>query len=97
MKQRAYGLIGTLAALGMALYGAPAFSARPPSMVSGSVTSIEGRQIVVNGVAYDVQLQGTALHQLGQVRVGQRVDLVLSGPPGAAATQVTGISVHNAH
>jgi hypothetical protein len=97
MKQSADKLIGVLAALGMALQCAPAFSARPPVLVSGNVTSVDGQQIVVNGNSYDVQLQGPALGQLEQVHVGDRVDLVLTGPPGAASTQVSAIRVHNAH
>jgi len=97
MKIPAFRVAGTLAALAMMLHGALAFSGRPPSMVSGSVTSVEGRQISVDGVSYYVQLQGAALQQLAQVHVGERVDLVLSGPPGAATTQVSAIRVHDAH
>ncbi|HTW75946.1 MAG TPA: hypothetical protein VMD56_13615 [Steroidobacteraceae bacterium] len=96
MKQSALKLIGVLGVLGLALQGAPAFSSRAPVLVSGSVTSINGGQIVVNGVSYDVQLQGQALHQLEQVRVGDKVDLVLSGRPGSGATQVSAIRVHHA-
>lgn len=95
MKQPAYRLIGTLAALGMALQAAPALSSRAPNMVSGSVTGVEARQITINGVSYKVQLQGPALRQLAQIHVGQKVDLVLTGPSGAASTQVSAIRVHD--
>lgn len=96
MKQSAYRFIGVLGALGMALQAAPAFSSRAPVLVSGSVTSVDGRQIVVNGTSYEVQLQGGALQQLEQVHVGDKVDLVLTGPPGASSTQVSAIRVHHA-
>ncbi len=96
MKQTAYRLISPLAAATMVLYGAAALSARPPVQVSGTVTSIEGRQITIDGARYDVQLQGAALQQLAQVHVGDKVDLVLSGPLGAASTQVSAIREHNA-
>jgi hypothetical protein len=86
---------GPLAVLALAIYGAPVLAARPPIQVSGTVTAVEGRQIVVDGISYPVQLQGAALQQLGQIRVGTRVDVVLSGPRGATATQVTTIRTHN--
>jgi hypothetical protein len=93
MKQSGYKFTVALGVLGLALHIAPALSARPPTMVSGSVTSIQARSIVVNGVSYDVQLQGSALHQLGQLHVGDRVQLVLTGRKGAA--QVSAIRVQN--
>ncbi len=96
MKQPAYRLAAALGALGMALHVAPAFSSRPPNLVSGSVTSVQARSIVINGVSYDVQLQGGALHQLSEVNVGDRVQLVLTGPKGAASTQVSAIRAQNA-
>ncbi|HWG76942.1 MAG TPA: hypothetical protein VN660_09135 [Steroidobacteraceae bacterium] len=93
MKQTNYRLVVALGALGLALHAAPALSARPPAMVSGSVTAIQARSVVVNGVSYEVQLQGSALHQLGQLHVGDRVQLVLTGRKGAA--QVSAIRVQN--
>jgi hypothetical protein len=86
-----------LGAAAMMLHMAPALSARPPNVVSGSVTSVQARSIVVNGHSYDVQLQGGALRQLSQIHVGDRVELVLTGRNGAASTQVSAIHVHNAH
>jgi hypothetical protein len=97
MKQSAYKLIAAIGALGMALQVAPAFSARPPSLVSGNVTSVQARSIVVNGVSYDVQLQGGALRQLGQLHVGDKVQLVLTGAKGARTSQVSSIRVQHAH
>jgi len=97
MKQSAYRFIGALGALGMALHVAPAFSGRAPNIVSGTVTSVQARSLVVNGVSYDVKLQGGALHQLGQVHVGDRVQLVLSGARGVATAQVSTIRVQHGH
>jgi len=96
MKHSAYKFVGVLGALGLALQAGPAWSSRGLTMVSGSVTGIDGRQITVNGTSYDVQLKGGALQQLEQVHVGDKVDLVLTGPPGAASTQVSAIRVHHA-
>jgi len=96
MKQSAYRFIGGLATLAMALQAGPALSSRAPTLVSGSVTGVDGNQIVVNGRSYEVQVQGRALQQLEQVHVGDKVDLVLTGPPGAASTQVSAIRVHHA-
>lgn len=93
MKKTDYRFIVALGVLGLALHVAPALGARPPTMVSGSVTAIQARSVVVNGVSYDVQLQGGALHQLGQLHVGDRVLLVLTGRKGAA--QVSAIRVQN--
>ncbi len=95
MKHSAHKLIGVLCAAGLALQVAPALSSRAPTLVSGSVTSIEGRQITVNGTSYAVRLQGAALRQLEQVHIGDKVDLVLSGPPGAASTQVSAIRIRH--
>lgn len=92
MKLDCKWLVG-LGALGMALHVAPALSARAPNIVAGSVSSVQARSIVVNGVTYNVQIEGSALHQLGQLHVGDRVQLVLTGPKGAA--QVSAIRVQN--
>lgn len=97
MKQSAYKFIAALGALGMALHVAPAFSSRPPNVVSGNVTSVQARSIVVNGVSYDVQLQGGALRQLGQLHVGDKVQLVLTGAKGARTTLVSSIRVQHGH
>ena len=75
---------------------APAFSGRaPPNMVSGTVSGVSGNQIVVNGKSYSIKLDGAALRELQHVQVGEAVDLVLNGPPKAAASQVVGIHVHD--
>jgi hypothetical protein len=74
----------------------PAFSSRPPDMVSGTVSAVSGTQIVVNGQSYGVKANSPALRALQGVQVGTAVDLVLNGPPQAAATQVIAINVHAA-
>jgi|SRR5271155_5745243 len=85
----------TLAALGLALCAPAAFSSRPaPYLVTGTLTSIDAGQITVNGTTYSVQPSGPGLSELQQLHVGQLVDLILSGPPTAAATQVVVIHPH---
>lgn len=96
MKQPSFRWIGALGALGLVWHIAPAFATRSPDLVSGSVTSVQARSIVVNGVSYEVRLQGSALQQLAQVHAGDRVQLVLTGPKDAPATQVSEIRVQNA-
>jgi hypothetical protein len=96
MKQPAFRWIGALGALGLVWHIAPAFATRSPDLISGSVTSVQARTIVVNGVSYEVRIQGAALHQLAQVHVGDKVQLVLTGPKGAPLTQVSAIRVQNA-
>jgi len=96
MKHPTIKAFTVLGAVAMALHMVPAFSSRAPNLVSGSVTGIQARTIVVNGVSYAVQIQGAALHQLEQLHVGDQVQLVLTGPQGAASTQVSAIRVRNA-
>ncbi|HEX4023752.1 MAG TPA: hypothetical protein VHX52_03475 [Steroidobacteraceae bacterium] len=99
MKQPNLILITAIAMLAIAFHAAPASSAMPIAFtVSGTVTSVAGGdQIVIDGKSYTVQVQGPALGELEQVHVGQKVAVVLNGPPGAAATQVVDIQVQNAH
>ena len=97
MKMLAYRIAFALGASALVLQMAPALGARPPNVVAGSVSSVQARSIIVNGVRYDVQLQGGALHQLSQVHVGDRVELVLTGRNGATSTQVSAIHVHDPH
>jgi hypothetical protein len=76
---------------------APALASRvPPNMLSGSVTGVSGNQIIVDGKSYSVRTDSPALRQLQQLQVGQKVDLVLNGPPSSAASQVVAVSVHPA-
>ncbi len=75
----------------------PAFSGRPPdNLISGTVSAVSGTQIVVNGQSYSVKANSPALRALQGVQVGTAVDVVLNGPPQAAATQVIAINVHAA-
>jgi hypothetical protein len=62
--------------------------------VSGTVTSASGgQQIIVDGKSYDVDIQGPALGELAQVHTGDKVDLILNGPPGAPGSKVIDINV----
>lgn len=84
-------------ALGAAtLPATPALASRAMPMVSGEVTAVSANHIVVDGKSYSVQVQGRALRALQQVQSGQKVDLVLDGPPQAASTHVIDIHVHPA-
>ena len=93
MIKSVYKSVAVLGVLATALHIAPASSARAPNLVSGSVTGIQARSVVVNGVTYNVQIQGGALQQLAQLHVGDRVQLLLTGPKGAA--QVSSIRVQH--
>lgn len=97
MRQSAFKRLVTGAVLAVVLHATPAFSARVAGIViSGTVTSVTGGQIVINGATYSVQQTGSVLTQLQQVEVGQMVDVVLNGPAGAATTQVVSIHVRPA-
>jgi hypothetical protein len=82
--------------LGVGACTAVAWGAMPVAgTVSGTVTSAStGQQIVVDGKSYDVDIQGPALGELAQVHTGDKVDLILSGPPGAPGSKVIDINVH---
>ena len=96
MKPSTFKQIALLAVLAASLHAAPGFATRiAADVVSGSVTSVAGGHIVIGSKSYNIQLTGPALNQMQQLHVGQVVDLVLNGPPGAAATQVVAIHVHN--
>jgi hypothetical protein len=90
-KVLAIGLVA-----GWSVFAAPAFSGRAPAnVVTGTVSGVNGNQITVDGKSYSIKLDGAALRELQHVQVGQAVDLVLNGPPKAAASQVVGIHVHD--
>ncbi len=97
MRQSVWKKLAPTVLLAVALHAAPAFSARVAgTVVSGTVSSVEGLQIVVNGTTYTVQQTGSAVNQLQQVEPGEVVDLVLNGPAGASTTVVVAIHVHPA-
>src|SRR6185312_17106728 len=78
----------------LALSASSAWASRPLPGISGTFTSVSANQIVIDGHAYSVPVDSPALHELSQIRPGQQVDVVLSGPPGAAGTQVVDIHAH---
>lgn len=86
----------SLALVATTLPGTPALASRAMPIVTGEVNAVSANHIVVDGKSYSVQLQGRALHQLQQVQSGQKVDLVLDGPPQAATTHVVDIHVRQA-
>ena len=101
MKQPIHGPIATLVAafcaLALTLPAAPAFATKlVGNSISGTVTSLaNGHLLVVDGKSYSVPVTGPAMAQLRQLRVGETVDLVLSGPASSASTTVLAIHVHN--
>ncbi len=67
----------------------------PPGEVTGTVDSIQGNQIVIDGHSYSVSVDGSALQDLQQVQPGQTVDVLLNGPANSAQTEVIAIHVHS--
>ena len=93
-----FRMVAAVAVLALAIPAGTALATRIPDFtVSGTVTSAAGSQIVIDGKTYNVQVQGSALRELEQVQAGQVVDVILSGPPGAAGTQVVAIHVRPSH
>ncbi len=65
-------------------------------VVTGQVTSIRAPyEIVIDGHAYAVKASSAAAGVLHTLSPGDRVDLVLDGPKGNAATQVTAVLRHS--
>jgi len=84
-------------ALAMLAALSPGASANTPAanMVTGQVTAIAGGDhISVNGQSYAVKASTPASATLPQVKVGQRVDIVLDNPAKSALAQVVVIHVH---
>jgi len=96
MKRHTLKLTAMLAVLAMLPVGW-ALAAMPIAfMVNGTVTSVAGNQVVIDGKAYKVQTQGPALHDLEAIHPGEKVQVFLNGPPGAAGSQVVAINVQKA-
>jgi hypothetical protein len=82
-------------AAALVLSSAPVWSSRvPENMVSGTVSAVNGNQIVVDGKSYSVKVDAPALRELQRVQVGQHVEVVLDGKPSSAGSQVINIHVH---
>ncbi len=65
------------------------------NVVRGQVTGVAGGDhISVNGQSYAVKASSPASATLPQVKVGQRVDIVLDNPPNSALAHVVVIHVH---
>ncbi|MGH8144640.1 MAG: hypothetical protein ACREU2_19280 [Steroidobacteraceae bacterium] len=66
--------------------------------ISGQVTAVAGgTEITIGGVTYLVAAGSAASHAIQNVHVGDSVGLVLSGPPGSAASEVVAIVVASSH
>jgi hypothetical protein len=63
-------------------------------VITGTLTSIQGDSITVNGQTYNIAPGSPAADELSSISTGQRVDVQLSGPADAPDTEVTNVTVH---
>jgi len=63
-------------------------------VVTGTLTSIQGDSITVDGQTYSIAPGSPAADELSSLATGQRVDLQLNGPADAPDTEVTNVTVH---
>lgn len=88
--------VACAAALGLAGVAAPARASRPvDGQLTGKVTDLRGNDTVyVEGRPFKVQPNSAASRMLGAIRVGTRVDVVLSAPPSDPTARIIGIVPH---
>ena len=63
-------------------------------VVTGTLTSIQGNSITVNGQTYTIAPGSPAADELSSLTTGQRVDVQLNGPAASPDTEVTNVTVH---
>ena len=82
---------GLLAALVFAASGT-ALANKAFNIQTGTVTSVEGNQIVVDGVAYNVASTKALKQALLGVQPGQQVQVILDNPPSPRDSKVISIT-----
>lgn len=63
-------------------------------IVTGTLTSIQGDSITVDGQTYPIAPGSPAADELSSLTTGQVVDVQLNGPASAPDTEVTNVTVH---
>ncbi len=86
-------LAATMAAALLAAGTAQANQLAGP-VVTGTLTSIQGDSITVNGQTYTIAPGSPAADELSSLTTGQRVDVQLNGPASSPDTEVTNVTVH---
>jgi hypothetical protein len=84
------------AAMAAALLAAGATQANQLAgpVVTGTLTSIQGDSITVDGQTYTIAPGSPAADELSSLTTGQRVDVQLNGPASSPDTEVTNVTVH---
>jgi hypothetical protein len=63
-------------------------------VVTGTLTSIQGDSITVDGQTYTIAPGSPAADELSSLSTGQRVDVQLNGPASSPDTEVTNVTMH---
>jgi hypothetical protein len=82
-----------LVALALISTATPALANKAANIATGTVSSVQGHQVVVDGVAYNVANNKTMNNALLGIEPGQRVQLILDNTPGAPGAKVQLITV----
>lgn len=85
----AAGLAGAMLAVG----AAQANQLAGP-IVTGTLTSVQGDSVTVNGQTYTVVPGSPAEEELSSLTTGQQVDVQLNGPASSPDTEVVNVVVH---
>jgi hypothetical protein len=63
-------------------------------VITGTLTSIQGDSITVDGQTYNIAPGSPAADELSSLSSGERVDVQLNGPADAPDTEVTNVTAH---
>jgi len=63
-------------------------------IVTGTLTSVQGDSVTVNGQTYTVAPGSPADEELSSLSTGQQVDVQLNGPASSPDTEVVNVVVH---
>jgi hypothetical protein len=94
---RTFRIIPVLAAAAAAVIlaaGAAQANQLAGPVVTGTLTSVQGDSITVNGQTYTIAPGSPAAAELSSLSAGQRVDVQLNGPADSPDTEVTNVTVH---